>query len=63
MTKLLCDICNKEYKNLNQHYDTNLHKNKLEEIRENLLRRCNPKKYDRKKKLKELLKNMTVKKT
>ena len=57
MTKLLCEICNKEYKNLNQHYDTNLHKNKveeknkiirdIEEERENLLRRIKPKKWHR----------------
>lgn len=67
MTKLLCEICNKEYKHLNQHYETNLHKNKveeknkkirdIEEERERLLRSINPKKYGRKKRLKDLLKN------
>ena len=67
MTKLLCTICNKEYKNLNQHYETKLHKNKVEEknkkIRDdeeykNLLKRHNPTKYNkfnRIKKINELL--------
>lgn len=68
MCKLLCTICNKEYKNLNQHYETKLHKNKveeknkkirdIEEYRQNLLKRLNPTKYNklnRIKKINELL--------
>ncbi len=66
MAKLLCEVCNKEYKYLNQHYDTQTHKNKveennkkireIEEERERLLRSINPRKYDRKKRLRDLLK-------
>ncbi len=32
MCKLLCEICNKEYANLNKHYETKLHKNKVEQL-------------------------------
>lgn len=32
MCKLLCKICNKEYANLNKHYETKLHKNKVEQL-------------------------------
>ena len=30
MIKILCIICNKEYTNINQHYDTQIHKKNIE---------------------------------
>ena len=29
MIKILCTICNKEYTNINQHYDTQIHKKNI----------------------------------